>query len=54
MALSWNEIKSRAIEFSKDVFLFELYKKYTAELFTKAKPKKTKKPDKYRNARVCG
>jgi hypothetical protein len=25
------------------VFLFELYEKYTADLFSKAKPKKTKK-----------
>jgi len=35
MALSWNEIKR--IE-----FLFELYDKYTADLFTREKPKKTR------------
>ncbi len=30
-------------EANRMVFLFELYEKYTADLFTKAKPKKTKK-----------
>ena len=31
-------------EANRMVFLFELYEKYTADLFTKEKPKKTKKP----------
>lgn len=30
-------------EANRMVFLFELYEKYTANLFTKAKPKRTKK-----------
>jgi hypothetical protein len=30
-------------EANRMVFLFELYEKYTADLFTKEKPKKTKK-----------
>jgi hypothetical protein len=42
MALSWNEIKDRAFtsEANRMVFLFELYEKYTANLFTKEKVKK--------------
>ena len=32
-----------ASEANRMVFLFELYEKYTADLFTKEKPKKTKK-----------
>jgi hypothetical protein len=30
-------------EANRMVYLFELYEKYTADLFTKEKPKKTKK-----------
>jgi hypothetical protein len=47
MALSWNEIKDRALKFSNECsgtkrmeFLFELYEKYTADLFTGEKVKK--------------
>jgi ABC-type oligopeptide transport system substrate-binding subunit len=57
MALSWNEIKERATHFSKEwrnafnedteanrmEFLFELYEKYTVDLFTKEKTKKKAK-----------
>jgi hypothetical protein len=49
MALSWNEIKERALKFrisseaSRMEFLFELYEKYTADLFTKEKVKKGRK-----------
>jgi hypothetical protein len=35
--------KAFTSEANRMVFLFELYEKYTADLFTKEKPKKTKK-----------
>ena len=54
MTLSWNEIKDKAVDLAyrpqpfineakRMEFLFELYEKYTADLFTKEPPKKKKK-----------
>lgn len=43
MALSWNEIKDRALSKDKRMeFLFELYEKYTTDLFSKEKSNKRK------------